>query len=521
MIKQIVFYVSLIMSKFLFASDFEAVDVYLQNGQEDLAVEMAVRHAEANSSDAAIYTFLGYAFLDASYGVDHDLNKAINYLQKASQMGDSTATFELALIYLNNHYVGQDCAMGIGYLEEAVEKGNIGAQAVLAENYAYGYCVAQNYEVALELLKQPFAQGHMIALAVLGTMNFHGAGVPEDTGNAIMLWQQAAEQGHCDSLYNLGAAYDNGVGVDVDLEKAFEIFSDASEGGCLDSSVALAHMYYLGRHVEQNDEIAFAMYFEAYSKGDIEAQSEVAQMLLRGEGTKQNVEQGKELLLDAANKGFDRAQTKLAGLYFTGQEFEQSYTNAYFWFKKAAYTDPFAQSGLGYLYEYGLHGTKNEEKAAYYYSEALKQGNVDAVISLARMYFNGKYFAKDEVRAKELLNKWQHTDNDRIVATLGILLSCADSPAVSDPNLGLRTIEAHIAEREYYHYELKLAKAAAYASLDQHEKSMRYLSKIKDVIYNEENTFRIIENHFAKERFDSLLDKVSRYEGCSLSTTRI
>lgn len=518
MLKRVASFVLFICCFPIYAADFDIVNSYLNRGLEKHAVSAAIQLASRETKDYRVHEFLGDVYLTGKYGQDYHLQKSIEYFEQAAKLGSAPANLELGLIFTNSYYIETDCKLGISYLNEAIEMGSIEAQAIMAENYAYGYCVEQNYEIAIDLLQKPYEHGNMVALAVLGTMNFYGEGVPEDTDNAIMMWQQAAEMGHCDSQYNLGAVYDNGVGVDVDLKKAFEIFQQAADGGCIDSKVALAHMYYLGRYVKQDDDFAFKLYQEAYEMGDIEAQAELAQMMLRGDGTEVDVEKGKSLLIHAAQSGFDRAQTKLAELYFKGRHIEQSYELAYQWYSKAAESDPFAQAGLGYLLEFGLHGTQDTESAATYYELAIKQGNVDGVVALARMYMTGTFYQKDEGKALALLQNWKGTNNDRILGTLVNLLACAEDSQIRNQSKAFELLQEHQAMNETYHFEVDLGMAALHISNHEFDKALQVLKGIESIILDAENKYRMIENHFASDRYKYLLHLANHSKACVTPT---
>ena len=61
--------------------------------------------------------------------------------------------------------------------------------------------------------------------------------------------------------------------------------------------------------------------------------------------------------------------------------------------------DPVAQFTLGDMYRWGDIGSRNFEKALYWYTRSAKQGNVDAMLGLAGMYGAGEGVPQDKAAA--------------------------------------------------------------------------------------------------------------------------
>ena len=93
-------------------------------------------------------------------------------------------------------------------------------------------------------------------------------------------------------------------------------------------------------------------------------------------------------LLQKANKGNSIAQCNLATLYYEGEKIEQSYSKAFYWYKKAAQQGyAKAQFYLGLQYERAEGISYSLSDAIYWYKKALGNGYSDARCFLENLYF--------------------------------------------------------------------------------------------------------------------------------------
>jgi len=83
--------------------------------------------------------------------------------------------------------------------------------------------------------------------------------------------------------------------------------------------------------------------------------------------------------------------------------------------------DPVAQYTLGDMYRWGDIGSRNFEKALYWYTRSAKQGNVDAMLGLAGMYGAGEGMPQDKVAAYRwlVLASSQHLDEKSAAIVAG------------------------------------------------------------------------------------------------------
>jgi len=95
-------------------------------------------------------------------------------------------------------------------------------------------------------------------------------------------------------------------------------------------------------------------------------------------------------LRSLAKQGDIDAQMELGKRYFNGNGLEQSFTEAFSYFRKAAdYGNPNAQTVLGFMYANGIGVEDNEIKAFIWFRKAAEQANHDAQFRLGLCFYAG------------------------------------------------------------------------------------------------------------------------------------
>jgi len=124
-----------------------------------------------------------------------------------------------------------------------------------------------------------------------------------------------------------------------------------------------------------------------------------------GQGVTQDYTQAVYWYRKAAEQGYASGQNNLGYMYRNGLGVTQDYTQAVYWFRKAAEQgDADAQSNLGDMYEAGLGVTQDYTQAVYWYRKAAEQGDADAQNNLGYMYEAGHGVTQDYTQAAQ----WYH-----------------------------------------------------------------------------------------------------------------
>ena len=149
---------------------------------------------------------------------------SLTELRRRAEQGDSSAQYNLGVIYLNGKGVPQDYSEAVSWFRKAAEQGVAGAQYNLGLMYANGHGVPQDYQEAVSWFRKAAEQGKASAQHNLGVMYHNGQGVPQGLPGGGELVRKAAEQGYASAQYNLGLMYANGQGVPQDYVQAHKWF---------------------------------------------------------------------------------------------------------------------------------------------------------------------------------------------------------------------------------------------------------------------------------------------------------
>ncbi|POG74026.1 uncharacterized protein OCT59_023444 [Rhizophagus irregularis] len=197
--------------------------------------------------------------------------------------------------------------------QKAVELENSVAQFDLAYIYIYGKDAEKNYNIAFELAKKLTKKDYSAGVNMLGYCYDGGIGTNIDELKAFELYQRAADLGNSNGINNLGCCYENGIVVD-DKQMAFELYQKAADLGNASGMNNLGCCYKNGIIVDADKEMAFKLYQKAAKLGNDFAQYNLALMYENGDGIEKNVEKAIYWYEKSAAQGDPDAQKKLKTL---------------------------------------------------------------------------------------------------------------------------------------------------------------------------------------------------------------
>lgn len=150
---------------------------------------------------------------------------------KLGDKGDVRAQLFLAQIYLSKKGQRND-AKAVKWLRKASQNGESIAQLHLGIMYQSGRGVIKDYRKAAESFGQAskkdwWLQGVSEAQILLGDLYLKGNGVPKDPVKAAILYEKAATIMNPIAQYKLAVLYSKGEGVTMDHKKAMELFRSA------------------------------------------------------------------------------------------------------------------------------------------------------------------------------------------------------------------------------------------------------------------------------------------------------
>lgn len=164
-------------------------------------------------------------------GVERDTVKAVEYMEKSAEVGNTYSMFYLGQCYWFGSMAKEDKKTGTKWIEKAANEGNDLAQGFLGNLYLVGFGgVKKDSAKAFYWLQKSALQGNAGALNDLGECYYIGCGTKKDFEKARYYYQLSADKNEPVGKLSLGVLYLNGEGVTKDLIKAKALFEDACEG---------------------------------------------------------------------------------------------------------------------------------------------------------------------------------------------------------------------------------------------------------------------------------------------------
>ncbi|MBR1824981.1 MAG: sel1 repeat family protein [Alphaproteobacteria bacterium] len=227
-------------------------------------------------------------------------------------------------------------------------------------------------ETFLEKSERLAGEGDVESQMDLAYMYLYGInGVETDYAKSIKYYTMAAEQNNPIALNNLGSLYYSGIGVAKNIPMALELFQKSADLGNENAALNLAFLYLQGGKKDtQRNRKAVGLLQKAQAKSHI-------------------------------------AQFMLGYAYYKGFVVPKDYEKAFTLIKKAASEESQideAQLLLAEMYRNGLGTVQNYQNTVDAYRAAAMQGNMEAIMTLARVYAEGKICPLNVVMAHALLN---------------------------------------------------------------------------------------------------------------------
>lgn len=348
-------------------------------------------------------------------GITKNLNKAIEFYEKAAQLNGVDAQRELALLYLN----ARKDSEAVKWFKKGAENADLSSIYYYGKLLYEGKGVKQDVQQGMIYLLKAAESGFPMGQYMVTQAYFEGKGVMKNMEQGAEWMMKAANNGVVKAQYELAMCYVDGKGVIADysmatswlaaymqkagsvtLKKAFD------EGGNLKGT--LFHTYLKGlRYYEDKDYDNALKQFQLVEKEDkIEGETMKGVILANKDYRKYNLKKGIKTLTSAAETS-PMAMYILGGIYEAGKGVEKDAAQAITLLEKAAkfHYAP-ALCYLGDMYYEGREVVQDYTKAVDCYNQALGLLTQSAVKRLASCYENGwGGLEKSKEKAEEIMKK--------------------------------------------------------------------------------------------------------------------
>lgn len=281
---------------------------------DNKVIEYTSRAVDAGNHSAEIT--LGTYYLSGQY-VEVDEKKGsqlihqgfVGLLKNASFMSRE----DMHMFAMCYHYglgTEENVQKAIQWYKKSSELGNPEAQNYLGEIYLNGCdSVPENEVEALKLFKLSAKKNLTSALKNVGNCYYYGWGTSQNIKEAIKWYNKAADEGCDESMVMMGQCYRNGNGVERNYKKAEEFFLKAkNKADNINAANYLGVLYDEGGFgIVKDHSKAVRFYKQAATQGLAAAQYNYGISLINGEGTPTNVDEGLEWVKKAADQDLQAA----------------------------------------------------------------------------------------------------------------------------------------------------------------------------------------------------------------------
>lgn len=184
--------------------------------------------------------------------------KAVRAIRDLAESGDPCATFHMGKIYSLGIGVVRDVNRAVEWYEKAMALGEARAFGNLGWFYQEGTGVKKDPVKAFELLTHAGNDGVQSAKTASGTMLLKGEGCGKNTEEGIRRIEEAFEAGYLNAGNHLADIYAEGKLVPEDVEKSHAWLQKVAEAGDEKSMAMLGYRLIAGTHGKQDIDAGLA-----------------------------------------------------------------------------------------------------------------------------------------------------------------------------------------------------------------------------------------------------------------------
>ncbi|MEO6946755.1 MAG: tetratricopeptide repeat protein [Nitrobacter sp.] len=248
-----------------------------QRGMYKTAFDLAMKRAQENKDPAAM-TMLGELYANA-LGAKRDYGQAIQWYQRATDLGDREAMFALAMLRIGGRGGPPDSAAGAKLLASSAKLGEPKAAYNLALLYMDGQTLPQDFKRAAELLRFAADAGSPEAQYALATFYKEGRGVEKNLFTSVRLLQAASLAGNVDAEVEYAIALFNGTGTEKNEAAAVSLLRKAARQNSAIAQNRLARVLVtgMGAPMDKVEGLKWHIVAKTAGKGDLMLDEALAQ----------------------------------------------------------------------------------------------------------------------------------------------------------------------------------------------------------------------------------------------------
>lgn len=366
-------------------------------------IALHVKFAAAAELPTAIY-ILGLLTAEG-VGVEQDIAAAVQYFQKAAELGHRGAQFRWGVALTDGEGVSRDAVLGESWLRRAALAGDGQAAEMVGNLYAKGGALPPNYPEAAIWYRRAVEAGNFEAARALSTLYMTGAGVPRDEKEAARWLRVAAEAGDNNARVELAQQLLEGANLPGERPPVADWFKRTAAGGDPIAAFNLGVCLLSGVGVEKDEQQAVLWLRRAAEKVP-EAQYVVGRLLSEGRVITADLKAAREYFARAAQGGLADSLVALAEMLANGRGGTQDVVSAKRLFEQAAANGHGgAMFALGAMHGGGYGIPQNRLVAEDWFRRAAEEGHGQAQLMLGRYLFSGVAGRQDLLEARHWFEK--------------------------------------------------------------------------------------------------------------------
>ncbi len=360
----------------------------------DKAVEFLDKASKQNNPDASyqlafIYSSDKYNLLDEDKANSYYKQAKDGYETAEKENENSTAEYRLGLIYLNGLGTETDINKAVEWLDKSAGNMNSSAAYKLAQIYEQGLeNIQADFDKAVKYYQMSAELDNPYAHYKLGCINLER----ENMNEAVKNFEKAEEKNIAHASYKLGQIYTDEQCPLFDPQKSAEHFSKA-----------------------------LSQYIEDYNANPDDFTSyRIGQMYFNSLGTKQNIEEAVSWFEKSAQQGNSDAFYQLGNIYSSDEYNFKDDEKAFNCYKQAKdgyetaekeNENSTAEYRLGVMYLNGLGTETDVNTAVEWFDKAVQNGNSYAAYQLGRIYYSDNFNLQDLQKAEKYFLIAAENDN--------------------------------------------------------------------------------------------------------------
>lgn len=173
----------------------------------------------------------------------------------SADKGNIDAMLEYANALLNNKKNIHDIDEALQYLNKAAEKGHLLSINYLAALYGKGLFFPIDRKEYVKYRKMGADHGDVESMLIYGSITLNGEeGIQGNIEEGLKYIKMSADNGNANGMNNYAFMLENGIGTQVNIDEACRYYKMAIENGSFEAMYSYGLMLIMGDVVQQNVE---------------------------------------------------------------------------------------------------------------------------------------------------------------------------------------------------------------------------------------------------------------------------